>query len=299
MDSTIVWDESAGDKTPRSRYFDDVYFNSDGAIAETIYVFIEGNQLLKRFIAHPRDTFVVAETGFGSGLNFLLLWQTFRHFKRHYPQHKLQKLQFYSVEKYPLSTQEMGEIYAQLHHWQVTHQPRLLQAARDQSTMLQSIMSPPTVIQPTLSQQAITPQSITPQPILSDYVDVDDDDELMLLANQLQQHWGAACYQFDNVEAKILVADVVDFPAFLAENLAQSGLGVDAWFFDGFSPQKNPAMWSAELFANCYHLTQPQGTFATFTAAGFVRRNLQHAGFCVNKRKGYGVKREMLVGIKA
>lgn len=72
----------------------------------------------------------------------------------------------------------------------------------------------------------------------------------------------------------------------------------DAWFLDGFSPHKNPDMWSTHLFENVSALTRPAGTFATFTAAGFVRRSLQQAGFSVTKRKGFKHKREMLIGFK-
>lgn len=44
---------------------------------------------------------------------------------------------------------------------------------------------------------------------------------------------------------------------------------------------------------------QKDGTFATFTAAGFVRRGLQEAGFEVQRVKGFGQKREMLTGTRA
>ncbi len=41
---------------------------------------------------------------------------------------------------------------------------------------------------------------------------------------------------------------------------------------------------------------RPEGSFATFTTAGFVRRGLQQAGFLVSRCKGFGQKREMLAG---
>lgn len=70
----------------------------------------------------------------------------------------------------------------------------------------------------------------------------------------------------------------------------------DAWFLDGFAPAKNPEMWSATIFENMAKLSHPNTTFATFTAAGFVRRGLQDAGFEVRKVKGFGRKRDMTVG---
>jgi tRNA 5-methylaminomethyl-2-thiouridine biosynthesis bifunctional protein len=70
----------------------------------------------------------------------------------------------------------------------------------------------------------------------------------------------------------------------------------DAWFLDGFSPRKNPAMWSLDLFQDVVRLSNPGATFATFTAAGHVRRNLQSVGFDVQKFEGFGRKKEMLKG---
>jgi len=67
----------------------------------------------------------------------------------------------------------------------------------------------------------------------------------------------------------------------------------DAWFLDGFSPAKNPELWSPELMAQVAQHTQPNGTAATYTAAGFVRRGLADAGFEVSRVAGYGRKRHM------
>jgi len=67
----------------------------------------------------------------------------------------------------------------------------------------------------------------------------------------------------------------------------------DAWFLDGFSPAKNPELWSPGLMAEVAAHTAPQGTAATYTAAGFVRRGLAEAGFTVSRVQGYGRKRHM------
>ena len=59
---------------PVSRRFDDPYFSLDNGLAETRYVFLDGNDLPARF----RDGFHVAELGFGTGLNLLAtldLWR--------------------------------------------------------------------------------------------------------------------------------------------------------------------------------------------------------------------------------
>jgi tRNA U34 5-methylaminomethyl-2-thiouridine-forming methyltransferase MnmC len=72
----------------------------------------------------------------------------------------------------------------------------------------------------------------------------------------------------------------------------------DAWYLDGFSPAKNPELWGADLLAAVGDHTAPNGTFATYTAAGFVRRGLEAAGFTVTRRPGFGQKRHMSAGIR-
>lgn len=71
---------------------------------------------------------------------------------------------------------------------------------------------------------------------------------------------------------------------------------VDAWFLDGFAPAKNPDMWVSVLYQGMARLSRKGATFASFTAAGDVRRGLAQAGFAVEKRKGYGRKRDMIAG---
>lgn len=69
---------------------------------------------------------------------------------------------------------------------------------------------------------------------------------------------------------------------------------VDAWVLDGFSPAKNPQMWSEAVLRQVARLSATGATAASFTVAGDVRRRLGAAGFDVEKRPGYGRKREML-----
>lgn len=73
---------------------------------------------------------------------------------------------------------------------------------------------------------------------------------------------------------------------------------VDAWYLDGFSPAKNPEMWTQDLFDDLARLARPDATLSTFTCAGFVRRGLIAAGFTMKKVKGHGSKREMLAGVR-
>ena len=70
---------------------------------------------------------------------------------------------------------------------------------------------------------------------------------------------------------------------------------VDAWFLDGFAPAKNPDMWQEALFVVLGKLSKLETTASTYTVASSVRRGLKAIGFDVQKIKGYGRKREMLV----
>ncbi|WP_308915592.1 tRNA (5-methylaminomethyl-2-thiouridine)(34)-methyltransferase MnmD [Jannaschia sp. LMIT008] len=70
----------------------------------------------------------------------------------------------------------------------------------------------------------------------------------------------------------------------------------DAWFLDGFAPARNPDLWTPALMADVAAHTAPGGTFATYTAAGHVRRALAAGGFAVERIPGFGRKRHMTRG---
>ena len=73
----------------------------------------------------------------------------------------------------------------------------------------------------------------------------------------------------------------------------------DAWFLDGFAPDRNPEMWEASLLAAVAKHTSPGGSFATYTSSGLVRRNLLDAEFNVLRVGGFARKRHMLKGTLA
>jgi len=73
---------------------------------------------------------------------------------------------------------------------------------------------------------------------------------------------------------------------------------VDAWYLDGFSPARNPAMWCDAVLAEVALRLVPGGTLATYTAAGHVRRALAAAGLEVTRCPGYGRKRHMTLARK-
>ena len=114
------------------------------------------------------------------------------------------------------------------------------------------------------------------------------------IAEPFLQQWaaGQTTLTLGNVTAEIILGDARD-------TLALWQGKADAWFLDGFSPAKNPELWSPEILAQVGLHTAPKGTFATYTAAGHVRRGLAAAGFIVERRAGHGRKRHMSTGVLA
>jgi tRNA 5-methylaminomethyl-2-thiouridine biosynthesis bifunctional protein len=93
--------------TPVADHFNDVYFSNDSGIDETQHVFVAGNDLAERWQQWRNPTFVIAETGFGTGLNFLVAMRAFNEFKAANPDHPLKRLYFITTEKFPLPQQDM------------------------------------------------------------------------------------------------------------------------------------------------------------------------------------------------
>jgi len=235
MHAQIDWSDQS---EPFSPLFCDPYFNTDQGIDESHYVFIEGNQLIKRWESHDSAHFCIAETGFGSGLNLLLTCRLFEDFLINNPTSPLKKLFFTSFEKYPLTQQDLQ---LAVQKW------------------------------PSLLPYATT--------LLAQYP--------LALTGCHRMHIGHVCLD-------LWLGDVNETLPSLYHH--QGGL-FDCWYLDGFAPSKNPDMWNDTLFELISNSCKPEATLATFTAAGFVRRGLQAVGFKVTKRKGYGKKREMLIGV--
>ena len=111
---------------------------------------------------------------------------------------------------------------------------------------------------------------------------------LAALSAELAPHLtaGKTAFETDDLVFTLILGDARN----TVSNMAQKA---DAWFLDGFSPAKNPELWEPALMTQIAEQTAPQGTAATYTAAGFVRRALAEAGFDVTRRTGFGRKRHM------
>ncbi|GAB5435039.1 tRNA (5-methylaminomethyl-2-thiouridine)(34)-methyltransferase MnmC2 [Falsiruegeria mediterranea] len=110
--------------------------------------------------------------------------------------------------------------------------------------------------------------------------------ELSDYAKRFLDAWTGEPCDLDTVQIEVIQGDARD-------TLARWEGKADAWFLDGFSPAKNPELWESDLMAHVANHTAPGGTAATYTAAGFVRRGLEAAGFTVTRSPGYGRKRHM------
>ncbi len=113
---------------------------------------------------------------------------------------------------------------------------------------------------------------------------------LAKITADLSAHFGQTEFETDDLVFRMIVGDA-------RHTLPQWDGLADAWFLDGFSPAKNPELWQDDLLHAVGHHTAPGGTFATYTAAGQVRRALSQAGFQVDRIPGYGRKRHMTKGV--
>jgi tRNA 5-methylaminomethyl-2-thiouridine biosynthesis bifunctional protein len=121
--------------------------------------------------------------------------------------------------------------------------------------------------------------------------------ELAPFAQALADRWPGRAPGIHRAEFPDLGAIVDVAICEASEALAGWQGRADSWFLDGFSPALNPAMWTDELMGLVAARSAPGAVAATFTVAGQVRRALSAAGFSVEKRPGYGRKRERLVAV--
>lgn len=213
----LIWRDGG---IPVAARFDDPYFSLNDGLAETRHVFLAGNDLPRRFA----DGFLIAELGFGTGLNLVAAWHAWRSAGMN------TQLRYASFEMYPMAIADMER---SLSLW-----PELETEA--QAVLAALSKHPNEIDMPTL-------------------------------------------------RARIIVGDA-------RKTLTQWPSRADAWFLDGFSPAKNPELWSPDLMQQVAQHTSENGTFATYSAAGHVRQSLSQAGFDVQRVAGFGRKRHMTIG---
>ncbi len=213
--------------TLSSVHYGDIYAQIGHAIEEKKHVFLTGNDLPNNW--SNKNTFNIAETGFGTGLNFINTFHLWSQTKQDH-----QHLHYIGCELHPLNRMQL--------------------------------------------QQALSPFTA-----LKKYSQI-----------LIEQYPCELLYGFHRLHFKQFNITLTLIFSDCLTGLQQLDATIDAWFLDGFSPPKNPKMWSLELFKTIAHLSRKGTTVATYSAARMVRDNLQAAGFELKKRTGYGKKREML-----
>ena len=214
------------DEAPRSRTFGDVYFSAEGGLDETRAVFLAGCGLPDAWVG--RDRLVLAETGFGTGLNIMAALDLWRRTRK--PE---ARLRVFSVEAHPLLREDARRAHAA---WP----------------------------------------------------------ELAEISAALLEQWPAPTPGFHRIDLPQWGATIDLGHGEAAEMLTAWQGRADAWFLDGFAPALNPQMWRAEVLNLVAARSAPGARLASFTVAGGVRRGLAAAGFSVEKKPGYGRKRERL-----
>ena len=223
------------DGTPYAPVYDDVYHSRAGALAQARHVFLGGNGLPERWLGNtPRNHFVIVETGFGLGLNFLATWAAWRSAPE---DARCRRLHFVSVEKHPLQQADLT---------------RLLAPYRNEL--------PPELI------DALTRQ----WPLLAE---------------------GMHRLEFDQGRV-ILTLIFGDAETALAQVAGRA----DAIYLDGFTPAKNPDIWSDAVCEALAKLSGEGTTLATWSVNGSLRRRLTACGFDLTILPGFAQKREMLTG---
>lgn len=118
--------------------------------------------------------------------------------------------------------------------------------------------------------------------------------EFAALSGELLANWPTLTPGFHRivldggrVQLTLMLGDALDC-------LPQIEAGVDAFYLDGFAPDRNADLWQPELFAALAGLANRAATAATYTVAAPVRQGLTEAGFACEKRAGYGRKRHCL-----
>ena len=234
------------DGSPYSQKFDDIYFDTDDGYQQSEAVFIGANELSHKFSQlNSTSEMTIAETGFGTGLNFLLtIKYLFSQFNASESQ-LLPSITYITTEKFPLTKAELAKSLAIL--------PQLSTYAK--LLILQY------------------PDQVTEDCKLSFY---DGKITLELL-------YGDATESLTKLEPS-------------KHRRANKGI-VDVWYLDGFSPSRNPEMWSDALFEQIARLSKEQASLSTFTVAGFVKRGLTKVGFRLSKKAIDCKKEHCLAGL--
>jgi tRNA U34 5-methylaminomethyl-2-thiouridine-forming methyltransferase MnmC len=262
---------------PYSQEFGDHFYCREDGRAECGHVFLAGNSLPERWAAG--GAFVIGELGFGTGLNFCETW---RVLKEKIPPQSVPTRGRDSLAAPSSAANEAGNAESGQASEATSAQKPLPLMGRGWRARNPTLHFVSFELHP-MRRESID-KALGRWPEL-------DAERRALVERWPDEPAGAVELDFGNVRLSVVCGDAFS-------NLADSPLAFDAWYLDGFAPSRNPAMWSEEILKTVFDHTRPGGTFATYAAAGFVRRNLVAAGFSVERRPGFAGKREMLCGAR-
>lgn len=114
------------------------------------------------------------------------------------------------------------------------------------------------------------------------------------LASVYAPHPGWNLWSLPGVDVVLFVGDARDLP--LTRPTFEAA---DAWFLDGYAPDRGPELWQPGLLKWVAQATVVGGTAATYSAAGVVKQGLRDAGFTVTRVPGWGRKRHMVRAVLA
>lgn len=137
-------------------------------------------------------------------------------------------------------------------------------------------------------------KNILPFSILKQYLE--QHKEYQSLLDELEPYYNFptdGVYKISLSNNFILTLYVQDF---VQKEIDLQNTTVDAWYLDGFSPSKNPEMWSETAFQLMKKHSYKGSSYSTYSASSIVKESLLKCGFSVNKKEGFGNKRDMLVG---
>lgn len=244
---------------PYSPLYDDVYHAVAGAWAQARHVFLTGNGLPHRW--QGRKRFVILETGFGLGNNFLATWAAWQR-----DESRCDHLVFISIEKHPLRKEDMGRVHglATVKAGDASHIAPAPSDQREQQDQHDRLR---------LARRLIDAWP-TPTPGL----------HTLHFEEVGHATHGAGALR---VTLMLGLGDIADL-------LPKLSAQVDAFYLDGFAPAKNPQMWDEALLSRLNRLAAPGCTAATWSSARGVRDALSQAGFRVERVPGFAGKRDMV-----
>ena len=258
-----------GSRTLWNEDLNETYHSGCGAVSETLWVYLKNSGIPGR--AHGDERSIrVFEFGFGTGTSFILT-------AAYAACHGLD-LEYFAIEKNLLPASILAELElrpsVQALPLEFTKELEPYIALSDR--FLEAVDS---------IQDSLTSTFQTMSPIANEWNELEysSGHGISDAKCALQLYLGDAC---DNRWNEALVEP-------------ERQIGIDAIFFDAFSPETNPELWQSDVFRRAYDILKPGGTLTSYCVKSRVQKGLHSVGFSIEKLPGPpGGKREVLRAVK-